>query len=284
MTSLIISENLTKHYRDTIALNNVSLNIPRGKIVGLLGCNGAGKTTLLRSIMGLSNYSGKLLVSGLEPMAQRKKMMAKVSFIADVATLPRWITLNQAIDLMTNTHPRFDAKIARQFLTQTKINLNKRIKTFSKGMIVQAHLALIMSIDSELMLLDEPTLGLDIVYRKKFYNNLINDYFNANRSVIISTHQVEEIEHILTDIIIINEGEIILNCSMTEFNERFCKIITTELDAQELKQKQPLSEQLQHGKHVFIFDKKITPHLDQYNSAEPVCLSDVFVAKLEGMS
>ena len=281
MSNLITAENLTKRFGKTTALNNISLNIEKGKIVGLLGRNGAGKTTLLRSIMGLSNYEGTLSVLDLVPMKQRKTMMERMSFIADVATLPRWITLNQAIELMNKTHPRFNEKSAHKFLSQTKIDLNKKVKTFSKGMIVQAHLALIMAIDSELMILDEPTLGLDILYRKTFYSNLIKDYFNDNRSVIISTHQVEEIEHILTDIIMIDEGKIILNTSMNEFHERFCQIISTESEAQELREKKPLSEKVQLGRHQFIFDKNITPNLEQYKSSEPVSLSDVFVAKME---
>ena len=219
--SLIRASGLGKRFGDTKALTNVSLTVEPGRIIGLLGRNGAGKTTLLRSIMGLGSFDGFLEVFDQNPLADRLRLMNKLAFIADVATLPRWITINQAIKLMNVIHPRFDEAKARGFLGQTKIDCDKKVKTFSKGMIVQAHLALIIAIDSELMILDEPTLGLDIVYRKKFYSNLVQDYFNENRSVIISTHQVEEIEDILTHIIMIDEGEIILDASMEEFHSKY---------------------------------------------------------------
>jgi ABC-2 type transport system ATP-binding protein len=281
MSNLITAKHLSRHYGSTKALDDVSLTIERGKIVGLIGRNGAGKTTLLRSIMGLTRYDGELSVMGLTPIKQRQDMMKKMSFIADVATLPNWITIKQVIKIMETCHPHFKEDIALEFLKQTQIDINKKVKTFSKGMIVQAHLALIMAIESELMILDEPTLGLDIVYRKTFYSNLINDYFNDNRSIIISTHQVEEIEHILTDIIMIDNGSIILQCSMEEFNQRFFRVIVDTDQAEPFKALNPLSWSEQFGKVGIIFDTKHSGKIPQTEHIESASLSDVFVAKLE---
>jgi ABC-2 type transport system ATP-binding protein len=287
--SLITATGLSKRFGDTKALTDVSLKVEPGRIIGLLGRNGAGKTTLLRSIMGLGSFDGYLEVFDQNPLTNRLRLMNKLAFIADVATLPRWITINQAIKLMKVIHPRFDETKARGFLKQTKIDCDKKVKTFSKGMIVQAHLALIIAIDSELMILDEPTLGLDIVYRKKFYSNLLQDYFNENRSVIISTHQVEEIEDILTHIIMIDDGEIIMDISMEEFHSTYSEVTIAEQHAGLIRQYNHLHEIKSRNMRTFIFEDRTqitdslqtTENLPDGVRVEDANLSDVFVAKLE---
>ncbi len=210
MTAIIEARGLTKHFGDTPAVRGVDLNIEPGRIVGLIGPNGAGKTTVIKAILGLTHFEGELKVLGLDPRSQRDALMKEVCFIADVAVLPRWLTVAQALEFVAGVHPRFDRKRAEDFLARTDIKLHKRVRQLSKGMVTQLHLALILAIDAKLLVLDEPTLGLDLLFRRSFYDNLLNDYFNKERTILVTTHQVEEIENILTDVLFIQRGKIVL--------------------------------------------------------------------------
>ncbi|MFB3078623.1 MAG: ABC transporter ATP-binding protein, partial [Lysobacterales bacterium] len=211
MNPIISARGLTKRYGRTVAVDHIDLNIPPGRIVGLIGPNGAGKTTALKAILGLLTFDGELSVLGKNPARDRAVLMEDVCFIADVAVLPRWIRVWQLIDLTEQLHPRFSREKCLEYLSDTKITLDHKVKQLSKGMVAQLHLALVMAIDVTLLVLDEPTLGLDIIYRKQFYTNLLNDYFDEQRTILITTHQVEEIEHILTDLLFIQDGEIVLD-------------------------------------------------------------------------
>jgi len=227
METLIDAKGLSKRYGKTTVLDNVDLTIERGKIVGLIGHNGAGKTTALKCILGLAPYAGELTVLGLEPKKQRDQLMENVCFIADTAILPRWITAEQSLDFLEGVHPKFNRAKAQEFLAKTKIDQRKVVGKLSKGMITQLHLALVMAIDVPLLVLDEPTLGLDILYRKQFYTSLLNDYFDQNRTIIITTHQVEEVESLLTDLIFIREGKLTLNMSMDDIANEFITLRLT---------------------------------------------------------
>ncbi|GAB4175747.1 MAG: hypothetical protein Kow0020_11460 [Wenzhouxiangellaceae bacterium] len=216
MKPTILAKGLTRRYGQTLALDHIDLEIPSGRIVGLIGPNGAGKTTALKAILGLTHYEGRLEVLGRDPAHERHRLMHEVCFIADVAVLPRWAKVWQIIELVEQLHPRFDREICMRYLSRTKIRQQARVRTLSKGMVVQLHLALVMAIDARLLVLDEPTLGLDILFRKQFYSNLLNEYFDERRTIVITTHQVEEVEHILTDLVFIKDGRIVLNSTMEQ--------------------------------------------------------------------
>src|SRR5947209_96715 len=215
--SCIEARGLRKAFGKTIALDGVNLRVAEGRILGLLGPNGAGKTTALNAILGLTPFQGDLKVLGRDPWAERDQLMRDVCFIADVAVLPRWMRVSQALDFVAGVHPRFDRSKAEAFIAKTTIRFNSRVRELSKGMVTQLHLALVMAIDAKLLVLDEPTLGLDILFRKQFYDSLLNDYFDRNRTIMVTTHQVEELQHILTDLMFIDRGRIVLSCSMEEF-------------------------------------------------------------------
>src|SRR5471032_2115547 len=219
--SCIEARGLRKAYGSTIALDGVDLRVEEGRILGLIGPNGAGKSTALNAILGLTQYQGELKVLGRDPWAERNQLMADVCFIADVAVLPRWMLVSQALDYVAGVHPRFDRAKAEGFLAKTTIRRRSRIRELSKGMVAQLHLALIMAIDARLLVLDEPTLGLDLLYRKQFYDTLLNDYFDGSRTIVVTTHQVDEIQDVLTDLMFINRGRIVLNCTMEEFESRY---------------------------------------------------------------
>ena len=229
MNPIISARGLTKKYGRFAAVDNIDLDIPPGRIIGLIGPNGAGKTTALKAILGLATFEGELRVLGLDPSQERSRLMEDVCFIADVAVLPRWIRVWQLIELTEDIHPRFNRERCMTYLEKTKIGQDKKVKHLSKGMVAQLHLALVMSIDAKLLVLDEPTLGLDILYRKSFYINLLNDYFDEERTILITTHQVEEIEHILTDLIFIQNGRIALNCSMDEVESKYKELADQEI-------------------------------------------------------
>ncbi len=214
MTSLVTARGVSKHFGSVRAVDDVSFEIQQGKILGLIGPNGAGKTTLLKALLGLTDCEGDLSVLGLDPFRQRKELLRNICFIADVAVLPRWIKVSQLLDFVASVHPNFSRQRAEVFLKQTKVRSDARVRELSKGMVTQLHLSIIMSIDAKLLILDEPTLGLDIIFRKEFYSNLLNDYFDEGRTILITTHQVEEIENLLTDIMFINDGKIILHSPM----------------------------------------------------------------------
>lgn len=269
---------LTKRYGKTYAVDHIDLEIPAGRIIGLIGPNGAGKTTLIKAILGLTTYDGSLDVLGLDPSSQRSNLMEEVCFIADVAVLPRWIKVHQLIELTGKLHERFNRETCMQYLSKTKISLDSKVKQLSKGMVAQLHLALVMSIDARLLVLDEPTLGLDILYRKEFYSNLLNNYFDEERTIIITTHQVEEVEHILTDLIFIDDGKIALHCSMEEVQERYAEVMVKPDLASAARALGPVHESQSFGRHIFLFRGVDRTQLAELGEIRTPSVADLFVA------
>jgi len=282
MNNVIEARGLTKRYRNTVAVDNIDLQIPSGRIVGLIGPNGAGKTTALKAILGLANYEGELSVLGKNPSRDRAALMEEVCFIADVAVLPRWIRVWQLIELTENIHPRFSREKCLKYLASTKIKLDNRVKQLSKGMVVQLHLAIVMAIDVKLLVLDEPTLGLDILFRKQFYTNLLNDYFDEERTIIITTHQVEEIEHILSDLIFIQDGRIALNCSMDEVQESYVELIVAPDKAAAARELKPLYERELFGRFIFLYKNSNREQLKALGELHTPSVADLFVATMNG--
>ena len=282
MSPVITATGLSKRYKNSVALDNVSFQIPAGRIVGLIGPNGAGKTTALKAILGLTDFSGQLNVLGLDPRKQRDKLMEQVCFIADVAVLPRWLRVSEAVDFVANVHPRFDRAKCEAFLARTKLTPGMRVRQMSKGMIVQLHLALVMAIDARLLILDEPTLGLDILYRKQFYQNLLEDYFDENKTIIVTTHQVEEVEHILTDLMFIRDGKIVLDADMDAIGERFIEVMVNGDRAAAARAMKPLDERQVFGKSIFLFDGVERSTLEAMGEVRRPSVSDLFVATMKG--
>ncbi len=282
MGTLIEAQGLSKSYGAVCALDKVSFKIEAGQIVGLIGPNGAGKTTVLKALLGLTPYTGHLRVAGLDPYRQREALMQEVCFIADVAVLPRWIRVNQVVDFVGGVHPRFRPERCREFLALTSIPPRAQVKTLSKGMVTQLHLALAMAIDARLLVLDEPTLGLDILARKAFYEALINDYFDATRTVLVTTHQVEEVEHLLTDLLFIKRGRIVLDTPMEALPERFSQLVVLPEQAAAARALGPLHEQQRFGRHVFIFDGVDRLHLAALGEVGTPGVADLFVATMTG--
>ena len=281
MPAIVKARGLKKHYGSTVALDRVDFDVEAGRIVGLIGPNGAGKTTALKAILGLTSFSGQLDVLGLNPMRDRHRLMHEVCFIADVAVLPRWMRVHQAVDFVEGVHPHFSRERAMQFLARTKIKPTSRVKELSKGMVAQLHLALVMAIDAKLLVLDEPTLGLDIIYRKEFYNNLLNDYFDEERTIIITTHQVEEVEHILTDLMFIQDGKIVLDSTMEEVAERFTEVMVTPDMVDNARALKPLHERETFGKFVFLFDGVGQLELAELGELHHPSVADLFVATMK---
>ena len=282
MNAVVTASGLSKRYKNTAALDNASFRIESGRIVGLIGPNGAGKTTALKAILGLTDFQGELSVLGLDPRKQRGKLMEQVCFIADVAVLPRWIRVSEVVDFVANTHPRFDRKKCEAFLARTKLTPNQRVKQMSKGMIVQLHLALVMAIDARLLVLDEPTLGLDILYRKQFYQSLLEDYFDENKTIIVTTHQVEEVEHILTDLMFIRDGRIVLDADMDAVGERFAEVMVGADRAADARALKPIDERQVFGKSIFLFDGADRAQLEALGEIRRPSVSDLFVATMKG--
>ena len=282
MNNLITAKNLNKHFGKHRAVDNIDLTVKRGDIVGLIGPNGAGKTTLLKTILGLSSYDGELDVLGMDPRSQRYELMQRACFIADIATLPKWITPEQLISHMISVHPKFNPERARKMLKATKIPMNKRVGKLSKGMTTQLHLALVMAVDVELLILDEPTLGLDILYRETFYRNLLNDYHDENRTIIITTHQVKDIQEILSHLIFINDGQIQLDIAMQDIPERFIEVTASPDQAEALRKLSPLNEEQRVGENRFIFEGGDKEQLSQYGDLRIPGITDLFVAKMGG--
>ena len=282
MTSLVTASNVSKRYGDVHAVDNVSFEIEKGRIMGLIGPNGAGKTTLLKAVLGLTDFDGQLSVLGLDPFRQRKKLMQNISFIADVAVLPRWIKVTQLLDFMESTHPNFSRIRAEELLSRTKVRKDAKVRELSKGMVTQLHLSIITAIDAKLLVLDEPTLGLDIIFRKEFYGNLLSDYFDGERTILITTHQVEEIENLLTDIMFINEGSILLDSSMDSLPENFVELITSGEDADKARQLGPIYERDVFGKKVMTFEGVDRERLAGLGEAHTPSVADLFVAKVKG--
>jgi len=282
MSAVVSARNLSKRFDSTIAVDNVSFEIPAGRIVGLIGPNGSGKTTALKAILGLSSYEGQLNVLGFDPHTQRDELMKEVCFIADVAVLPRWISVGEAIDFVAGVHPKFNRKKCEEYLSHTKLKPNTKVKHMSKGMVVQLHLALVMAIDAKLLVLDEPTLGLDILYRKQFYQNLLEDYFDENKTIIVTTHQVEEIEHILTDLMFIREGKIVLSSTMDEVADRFVEVMVAQDQYAAAKSMNPIDERQVFGKSVMLFDGVARNELSRLGETRNVGIADLFVATMKG--
>jgi ABC-2 type transport system ATP-binding protein len=270
--------DLHKKFGDTVALDGLSMKVQEGRIVGLIGLNGAGKTTALNAILGLTPYSGDLTVLGLNPWTQRNLLMRDVCFIADVAVLPRWLRVSQAIDYVAGVHPRFDRIKAEGFLSKTKIKRSSKVKELSKGMIAQLHLALVMAIDAKLLVLDEPTLGLDIIFRKQFYDSLLNDYFDHNRTIIITTHQVEEIQHVLTDVMFINKGRIALDCSMDEVESRYVEVMVDQQHLEAAMALHPIHERHVFGRSILLFDRPDMDVIGTLGEVRTPSIEDLFVA------
>src|ERR1044072_3902915 len=252
--ALIEARGLRKRYGTTVALDGIDLQVEEGRILGLIGPNGAGKSTALNAILGLIPYEGQLNVLGYEPWTQRDLLTRDVSFIADVAVLPRWMRVSQALDYMTGIHPRFDRAKAEGFLAKTNIKRSSKVRELSKGMVAQLHLAIVMAIDARLLVLDEPTLGLDILYRKQFYESLLNDYFDRSRTIIVTTHQVEEVQDVLTDLMFINRGRIVLQCSMEEFDSRYTEVSVKPEQLNAARAPKPMYERQVIGRSVLLFE------------------------------
>jgi ABC-2 type transport system ATP-binding protein len=282
MTTVIEAKNLGKSYGKFEALKNVNFEIPLGRIVGVIGANGAGKTTMLNAILGLTRYDGELKVMGQNPSTNRAKLMEDVCFISDVATLPRWMKVSDVLDYAESVHPNFKREIAMDYLGRTTVPLDKKVKALSKGMITQTHLAVVMAIDAKLLVLDEPTLGLDIIFRKGFYSSLLEEYFDKKRTIVVTTHQVEEIEHILSDAIFIREGEMALYESMDDLADRFCQVLVDEEDADKARGYGPIHEVGAFGKRNFIFDGVDRKKLKKLGDVKMVGLADLFVAIMTG--
>ena len=282
MNPVIHAHDLSKSFGATKALDAVSFDIEAGRIVGLIGPNGAGKTTALKAILGLTDFSGDLSVLGLDPRKQRAQLMEQVCFIADVAVLPRWIRVREAIEFVAGVHPRFSRAKCEAFLARTKLKPLMRVRELSKGMIVQLHLALVMAIDAKLLVLDEPTLGLDILYRKSFYESLLSDYFDENKTIIVTTHQVEEVEHILTDLIFVRDGRIALNATMDQVGERYAEVMVNPDQAAAARALNPLSERQVFGKSIFLFDGVDRSRLAGLGELHKPSISDLFVATMKG--
>jgi ABC-2 type transport system ATP-binding protein len=282
MTAVVTATGLTKRYKSSLALDGASFQIGSGRIVGLIGPNGAGKTTALKAILGLTTFDGQLNVLGLDPRKDRGKLMEQVCFIADVAVLPRWLKVRDAVDFVANTHPRFDRAKCEAFLARTKLQPGQKVKQMSKGMIVQLHLALVMSIDARLLVLDEPTLGLDILYRKQFYQSLLEDYFDEDKTILVTTHQVEEIEHILTDLMFIRDGKIVLDTDMDSLGERFAEVLVGAESAPAARALKPLDERQVFGKSIFLFDNVNRSELERLGEVRRPSIGDLFVATMKG--
>jgi ABC-2 type transport system ATP-binding protein len=281
-STVIAARNLTKRYGKQVAVDNISFEIPAGRIVGLIGPNGSGKTTALKAILGLAPFEGELNVLGFDPRTQRDELMQQVCFIADVAILPRWLRVRDAIDFVAGVHPKFDRAKAERYIANTKLKPAMKVKEMSKGMIVQLHLALVMAIDAKLLVLDEPTLGLDILYRKQFYQHLLEEYFDQNKTIIVTTHQVEEIEHILTDLIFIREGKLVLTSTMDDVGSRFVEVMVSAEHADTARALKPIDERQVFGKSIMLFDGAPREKLEALGEIRTPGIADLFVATMKG--
>jgi ABC-2 type transport system ATP-binding protein len=277
MTS-IQARGLHKSYGSSVALNSIDLNVAEGRILGLIGPNGAGKTTLLNAILGLTSYDGTLTVLGRNPWTQRDDLMNDVAFVADVAVLPRWMRVADAIDFVAGVHPRFNRAKAEAFLARTTIKRSSKVRELSKGMVAQLHLALVMSIDAKLLVLDEPTLGLDILFRKQFYDSLLNDYFDHQRTILVTTHQIDEIQNVLTDLLFINRGNLVFGCSMEDFDTRYLELMANPAQLDAARALKPIQERQVFGRTILLFDGVPREQLAPLGDLRTPTIADVFVA------
>jgi ABC-2 type transport system ATP-binding protein len=278
----IEADGLRKAFGHTVALDGIRLRVEEGRILGLIGPNGAGKTTALNAILGLTPYQGQLRVLGRDPWSEREQLMRDVCFIADVAVLPRWIKVTQALDYVAGVHPRFDRAKAETFLARTSIKPGARVRELSKGMVTQLHLALVMAIDARLLVLDEPTLGLDILFRKQFYDSLLNDYFDRSRTILITTHQVDEIQDVLTDLMFIHRGRIVLECGMEELESRYAEALVNPDRLTAARALNPIHERQSLGRHILLFDHVERSQLAALGDVRTPSIADLFVALVGG--
>jgi ABC-2 type transport system ATP-binding protein len=276
--TVIEARSLRKAFGKTVALDGVNLRVDEGRILGLIGPNGAGKSTALNAILGLTEYQGALRVLGRDPWEERDQLMRDVCFIADVAVLPRWMRVSQALDYVGGVHPRFDRVKAEGFLAKTDIKRASKIRELSKGMVTQLHLALVMAIDARLLVLDEPTLGLDILYRKQFYDSLLNDYFDRSRTIVVTTHQVEDVQHVITDLMFINRGRIVLDCSMEEFESRYLEVAVHPERVTAARALKPIHERQVLGRSILLFDHVDRGQLAALGDVRTPSIADLFVA------
>jgi len=280
----IEARGLRKTFGTTVALDGIDLRVEEGRILGIIGPNGAGKTTALNALLGLTSYQGELKVLGRDPWKARDELMRDVSFIADVAVLPRWIRVSQLLDYVDGVHPRFDRTKAEGFLQKTTIKHAKKVRELSKGMVTQLHLALVMAIDARLLVLDEPTLGLDILFRKQFYDSLLNDYFDRSRTIVVTTHQVEEVQDVLTDLMFIDRGRIVLECSMEEFESRYVEVMVNPEQLAAARALNPMHERPVFGRSVLLFDRVDRDQLASLGDVRRPSIADLFVAVMSARS
>src|SRR5690242_3366248 len=275
---VIEARGLRKTFGSTVALDGVDLRVDEGRILGLIGPNGAGKSTALNAILGLIPYEGQLRVLGRDPWVERDVLMNDVCFVSDVAVLPRWMRVSQALEYVAGVHPRFDRAKAEGFLARTTIKQASKVRELSKGMVAQLHLALVMAINARLLVLDEPTLGLDILFRKQFYDSLLNDYFDRSRTIVVATHQVDEIQDVLTDLMFINHGRIVFQCSMEEFESRYLEMTVNPEKAAAARELKPIHERQVFGRSVMLFDRVDRQQLAAYGDVRTPSIADLFVA------
>ena len=282
--SCIEARGLRKAYKTTVALDGLDLRVEEGRILGIIGPNGAGKTTALNAILGLTSFQGTLNVLGRDPWTERDRLMRDVSFIADVAVLPRWLRVSHALEYLTGVHPRFDRAKAENLLAKTAIRHSSKVKELSKGMVAQLHLALVMAIDAKLLVLDEPTLGLDILFRKQFYDSLLNDYFDRGRTIVVATHQVEELQHILTDVVFMNRGRIIFASTMDEFESRYREVTVNSDRLAAARALRPFHERQAVARTTLLFDRVDPAQLAALGEVRTPSIADVFVALMNNQS
>jgi len=274
----IEARGLRKSFGTNVALDGIDLRVDEGRILGLIGPNGAGKTTALNAILGLTTYQGELRVLGRDPWVERDQLMRDVCFISDVAVLPRWIRVTQALDYVAGVHPRFDRAKTERFLEKTTIKRTSKVKELSKGMVAQLHLALVMAIDAKLLVLDEPTLGLDILYRKQFYDSLLNDYFDHSRTILMTTHQVDEMQDVLTDFMFIDRGRIVLQCSMEEFESRYVEVMVHPERLAAARALKPIQERQALGRSILLFERCDRRQLATIGEVRTPSIADLFIA------
>ncbi|MCJ8322283.1 MAG: ATP-binding cassette domain-containing protein [Rhizobiales bacterium] len=281
MESLIKVSNLSKSFKNIQVLKNVSFEIEKGHIYGLIGHNGAGKTTILNCILGLMDYDGEISVLGKSPYQERFKLMQDIAFISDVASLPRFLKVKQLIELMKDIHPKFSEDKINEFLQNSNIKLQAKVKSLSKGMLAQLHLAIVMSIDAKILVLDEPTLGLDIINRKNFFKQLIDDYMHDGRTILVTTHQIDEIEFLLSDIMFVRDGELILNCPMEEVADRYTQLILSPDSLEAAQALKPIYEDKQFGQTIMLFDNVKLDEITKLGTVSTPNISDLFVALMQ---
>jgi ABC-2 type transport system ATP-binding protein len=285
MTAVIEARELSKRYgrfgNAHRALDGATFNVQPGRIVGLIGRNGAGKTTALKAILGLTPYDGHLSVLGRDPATDRDALMREVCFIADTAVLPKWLRVRQALDYVEGVHPAFQRERAEAFLATTELRMNSRVKELSKGMVTQLHLALVLAIRARLLVLDEPTLGLDLLYRRRFYDTLLNDYMDEGRTILVTTHQVEEIENILTDVLFIEKGRIILDTAVEQLGTRYSQVLVAPEQLAAARALAPFSERSVFGRTVMFFEGRDAAQLESLGEVTAPRIADLFVARME---